>query len=60
MEYANYSGLPLALATMFHENEADRALFDSLPEQTQQRLLQESIQTPQDLHECLRRLEQKR
>lgn len=60
MEYANYSGLPLALVTMFHENEADRALFEALPEQAQQQLLQESIQTPRDLHECLHRLEQKR
>uniref|UniRef100_UPI003FEEE5D3 hypothetical protein n=1 Tax=Candidatus Fimivicinus sp. TaxID=3056640 RepID=UPI003FEEE5D3 len=60
MEYANYSGLPLALATMFHENDRERELFNSLPEQMQQRLLQESIRTPQDFHDCIRRLEQKR
>mgnify|MGYP000772451085 CR=1 FL=1 len=26
MEYANYSGLPLALATIFHENIQEREL----------------------------------
>lgn len=60
MEYANYSGLPLALATMFRENEADQALFDALPEQAQQQILQESIRTPQEFHERLKRFEQKR
>lgn len=59
MEYANYSGLPLALATMLRDHEADRALFDALPEQTQQELLRESIRTPRELHDCLQRLRQK-
>lgn len=60
MEYANYSGLPLALATIFHENSRERALFEALPDEMQQKLLQESIRTPQDLHDCIRRLEQKK
>ena len=51
MEYANYSGLPLALATIFHEN---------LPEETQQKLLLESIRTPEDFHNCINRLAQKK
>lgn len=53
MEYANYSGLPLALATIFHENIQERELFDSLPEETQQKLLLESIRTPEDFHNCI-------
>ena len=60
MEYANYSGLPLALATIFHENIQERELFDSLPEETQQKLLLESIRTPKDFHNCINRLAQKK
>lgn len=60
MEYANYSGLPLALATIFHENTQERELFDSLPEETQQELLRESIRTPQDFHNCINRFKQKK
>ena len=60
MEYANYSGLPLALATIFHENIQERELFDSLPEETQQKLLLESIRTPEDFHNCINRLAQKK
>ena len=45
---------------LFFMNIQERELFDSLPEETQQKLLLESIRTPEDFHNCINRLAQKK
>ena len=51
----NFYGYPLALGLLFNNDPDSSDYFFSLPEETQQALIQEDIHSSGDLHDCVER-----
>ena len=50
-----FYGFPVALGFLFNSDHDLRDYFFSLPEETQQALIQEDIHSSDDLHDCIER-----
>lgn len=51
----NFYGFPVAFGSFFNSDTESRDYFFSLPEETQQALIKEDIQSSKDLHDCVER-----
>jgi hypothetical protein len=54
-----FLGYPIALGTLFDHDSDFRDYFLSLPEETQKALINESIHSANDLHDCVEKFQMK-
>ena len=54
-----FYGYPIGLGLLFNENPDTKEYFLSLPEETQQALINQEIHSSEDLNDCIERLKMK-